>query len=175
MESTQNDKPETLDGENQTLRQYLPVEIAPADYSKLKLTRAQLKSVGIKRKQEPSEKQKIRNEAAANRFREMHKKTKAEKLAGEQARTQEFEQKTNIKIAEKERKPYTKKPKVKLAPIPPEPDSETESTEEDEYVAKKAKKASKTAAAIAKLDQRMSRVAQPPAYTNPYYAAMMGR
>ena len=170
MESS---KPETLDGENQTLRQYLPTEIAPADYFKLKLTRAQLKSVGIKRKQEPSEKQKIRNQAAANRFREMHKKTKADKLAGEQARAQEFEQKTKIKIAEKERKPYTKKPKVKLsAPTPPEPNSETES-EESEYVTKKAKKASKTASAIAKLDERISRVAQP--YANPYLAAMMRR
>ncbi len=160
-----------VDGENQTLLKYLP---SVEDIPKLKLTRAQLKSVGIKRKEPPSEKQKLRNEAAANRFREMHKKSKADKLAGEQARTQEFEQKTNIKIAEKERKPYTKKPKVKLAsPTPPEPDSETESTEESEYVTKKAKKASKTASAIAKLDERISRVAQP--YANPYLAAMMRR
>ena len=168
----ENKTPETLDGENQTLLKYLP-GVTAEDIPKLKLTRAQLKSIGIKRKQEPSEKQKIRNEAAAIRFRELHKKTKAEKLAAEQERTQEFEQKTNIKIAEKERKPYTKKPKVKLAPIPPEPDSETESTEETEYVAKKTKKASKTASAIAKLDQRIARVAQP--YVNPYYAAMMKR
>ena len=178
----QSDKPETLDGENETLRKYLP-DVAPENYSKLKLTRAQLKSIGIKRKEPPSEKQKLRNEAAANRFREMHKKTKADKLAGEQERTQAFEQQAKVKIAEKERKPYTKKPKVKLAcindagaknaPIPPEPDSETESTEEAEYVTKKAKKASKTAAALAKLDQRISRVAQP--YNNPYLAAMMRR
>ena len=168
--------PETLDGENETLRKYLPDGVAAENFPKLKLTRAQLKSIGIKRKQEPSEKQKLRNQAAANRFREMHKKTKADKLAGEAERAKEFETKTNIKIAEKERKPYTKKPKVKLAaPIPQEPDSETESSEETEYVAKKAKKASKTAAAIAKLDQRISRVAQPPAYVNPYYAAMMRR
>jgi hypothetical protein len=173
-------RPETLDGENETLRKYLP-DVAPENYSKLKLTRAQLKSIGIKRKEPPSEKQKLRNEAAANRFREMHKKTKADKLAGEQQRTQAFEQQAKVKIAEKERKPYTKKPKVKLAacearpaaPIPPEPDSETETSEEEQYVTKKAKKASKTAAAIAKLDERMSRVAQP--YVNPYYAAMMNR
>lgn len=165
--------PQTLDGENETLRKYLPADVAPENYSKLKLTRAQLKSIGIKRKEPPSEKQKLRNAAAANRFREMHQKKKEEKLAGEAERAKEFETKTNIKIAEKDRKPYTKKPKVKLAPIPPEPDSETESTEETEYVAKKAKKASKTASAIAKLDQRIARVAQP--YTNPYLAAMMRR
>ena len=167
--------PQTLDGENETLRKYLPADVAPENYSKLKLTRAQLKSIGIKRKEPPSEKQKLRNAAAANRFREMHQKKKADKLAGEAERAKEFETKTNIKIAEKDRKPYTKKPKVKLAPIPPEPDSETESTEENEYVAKKAKKASKTASAIAKLDQRIARVAQPSAYVNPYLAAMMRR
>ena len=166
-------QPETLDGENETLRKYLP-DVAPENYAKLKLTRAQLKSIGIKRKEPPSEKQKLRNEAAANRFREMHKKSKADKLAAEQERTQAFEQQAKVKIAEKERKPYTKKPKVKLAaPIPQEPDSETESSEETEYVAKKTKKASKTASAIAKLDQRIARVAQP--YVNPYYAAMMKR
>lgn len=166
-------QPETLDDENETLRKYLP-DVAPENYAKLKLTRAQLKSIGIKRKEPPSEKQKLRNEAAANRFREMHKKSKADKLAGEQERTQAFEQQAKVKIAEKERKPYTKKPKVKLAaPIPQEPDSETESSEEAEYVVKKAKKASKTASAIAKLDERISRVAQP--YTNPYLAAMMRR
>jgi hypothetical protein len=171
METTQT--PETLDGENETLRKYLP-DVAPENYAKLKLTRAQLKSIGIKRKEPPSEKQKLRNEAAANRFREMHKKSKADKLAGEQERTQAFEQQAKVKIAEKERKPYTKKPKVKLAaPIPQEPDSETESSEEAEYVVKKAKKASKTVSAIAKLDERISRVAQP--YTNPYLAAMMRR
>lgn len=175
MSIAQASKPETLDGENETLRKYLPADVAPEDIPKLKLTRAQLKSIGIKRKQEPSEKQKVRNAAAAERFREMHKKQKDEKLAGEAGRAREFEEKTNIKIAEKERKPYTKKPKVKLAPIPPEPDSETESTEETEYVAKKAKKASKTASAIAKLDQRIARVVQPPPYVNPYYAAMIKR
>lgn len=173
MESiAQASDPEVVNDE-ETLRKYLPVEVATQDIPKLKLTRAQLKSIGIKRKQEPSDKQKIRNEAAAERFREMHKKQKEEKLAAEAGRARDFEEKAKVKIAEKERKPYTKKPKVKLAPIPPEPDSETESTEETEYVTKKAKKASKTASAIAKLDQRIARVAQP--YTNPYLAAMMRR
>ena len=173
MESIeQASNPEVVNDE-ETLRKYLPDGVAAEDFPKLKLTRAQLKSIGIKRKQEPSDKQKIRNEAAAARFREMHKKQKEEKIAAEAGRARDFEEKAKVKIAEKERKPYTKKPKVKLAPIPPEPDSETESTEEAEYVTKKAKKASKTAAAIAKLDQRISRVAQPPAYVNPYYAAMM--
>lgn len=159
---------------NDAIQKYLPAGVAAEDIPKLKLTRAQLKSIGIKRKEPPSEKQKLRNEAAANRFREMHKKQKEEKLAAEAGRARDFEEKAKVKIAEKERKPYTKKPKVKLAPIPPEPDSETESTEETEYVAKKAKKASKTASAIAKLDQRIARVAQP-SYVNPYYAAMMQR
>lgn len=157
---------------NDAIQKYLPAGVAAENIPKLKLTRAQLKSIGIKRKEPPSEKQKIRNEAAANRFREMHKKQKEEKLAAEAGRARDFEEKAKVKIAEKERKPYTKKPKVKLAPIPPEPDSETESTEE-EYVAKRAKKASRTASAIAKLDERIARVAQP--YTNPYLAAMMRR
>ena len=69
--------PQTLDGENETLRKYLPADVAPENYSKLKLTRAQLKSIGIKRKEPPSEKQKLRNAAAANRFREMHQKKKS--------------------------------------------------------------------------------------------------
>lgn len=163
------ESPET----NEAVQKYLPAGVAAEDIPKLKLTRAQLRSIGIKRKAEPSEKQKARNAAAAERFRQMHKKTKEEKLAGEAERAREFEEKTKIKLAEKERKPYTKKPKVKLAPVPPEPDSESESTEETEYVAKKARKASKTASAIAKLDERIARVAQP--YTNPYYAAMMRR
>jgi hypothetical protein len=161
--------PETSDA----IQKYLPAGVAAEDIPKLKLTRAQLKSIGIKRKEPPSEKQQIRNEAAANRFREMHKKQKEEKLAAEAGRVRDFEEKARVKIAEKERKPYTKRPKVKLAPIPPEPDSDTESSEEAEYVVKKAKKASRTASAIAKLDQRIARVAQP--YTNPYLAAMMRR
>lgn len=137
-----------------------------SDFSnpELKLSKRQQKILGVKITREKTESEKKRIAEATDRLKRYNEKRKRERLEAEASKKAELGKRARVKIVEKVK---VSKPKRKRV----ESDSE-ESETDDSEIAYRAKKASRAARAIAKLDEKMTRVASH-APINPYTAAFM--
>lgn len=129
----------------------------------LKLSKRQQRILGVKITRERSVAEKKRIEASTARLRAYNESKRKERKQAEAKVKEELGKRARVRIVDKPKR--VKKRKVEVS-VDSESDSESS---EVEY---RAKKASRAAKAIAKLDEKMSRVvARAP--VNPYTAAFM--
>lgn len=130
----------------------------------LKLSKRQQRILGVKITRERSAAEKKRIEASTARLRAYNEGKSRERKQAEAKVKEELGKRARVRIVDKPKR--VKKRKVEVSV-----DSESDSSESSE-VEYRAKKASRAAKAIAKLDEKMSRVvARAP--VNPYTAAFM--
>ena len=143
-----------------------PPSAPVADFSnpELKLSKRQQRILGVKITKEKSDAEKKRIVVATERLLKYNEKRKRERLEAEEAAKAELGKKARVRIIDKAKSA----PKRKRVVESSESGSDSNSSE-IEY---RAKKASRAARAIAKLDEKMSRVASR-VPQNPYTAAFM--
>ena len=142
-----------------------PKDVSDFSNPELKLSKRQQKILGVKITREKTESEKKRIAEATERLKKYNERRKRERLDAEASKKAELGKRARVKIVEK------MKPRVSKRKRPVESESE-ESESDDSEIEYRAKKASRAAKAIAKLDEKMTRVASH-VPMNPYTAAFM--